>query len=53
MYSFEVNYVDVAQKLREEYGGLFFKICNNCPLPICLSIELCEYSIPQKNRIFV
>ena len=49
MCSFEVYYVDVAQKLREWEGGLFSKDCNNCPPPILSISELHQHNIPQKN----
>ena len=47
MCSFEVYYVDVAQKLREWEGCLFSKDCNNCPPPILSIFELDQHNISQ------
>ena len=49
MWSFEVHYVGVGQKIRLWKESPFSKKCNNIPPPIFMIFELHKYNVPQKN----
>ena len=51
--SFEVNFVDVPQKLKQGQGCVFSKICNNYPPPILLFFEPYQHNLPQKNKFLM
>ena len=53
MCSFEIHNVNVSQKMKEWWGGLFSKNCNNWYPPLPPFFELHEQNVSQKNTFFM
>ena len=53
MCSFDVQYVDVAQKMSKQEGGKFGHFCNISCSPICSFFELHLHIVRQKNTFLI